>query len=87
MKKNQTEAETRVSRVLSENVLTMAQAQRELSMVMKKRLDKSTLIRWIHRGVGGTRLDGVRIGNQIVTSTEAIHRFIMERNEKFASAS
>lgn len=71
--------EEKVSQVLSEDVLTISQARIELSAVTGRRPDKATLTRWIHRGVGGVRLDAVRIGAQIITSRQAITRFIQAR--------
>lgn len=48
----------------------------------KRRPDISTLHRWINRGVGGVRLEAVRIGNQVITSRQAITRFIEQRTAK-----
>lgn len=75
-------AETTVSRILSEDVLTISDARRELSQITGKRPDKSSMARWIHRGVGGTRLEAVRIGSQLITSRQAVNRFIVARTEK-----
>lgn len=74
-----TAAET-VRRVLSEDVLTLNQAQEELESLTGKRPDKATLCRWIHRGVSGVKLEAVRIGGrEILTSSQAITRFITSR--------
>ncbi len=73
------DATATVSKILTEDVLTLAQAQSELQTLTGHRHDKSTLIRWIQRGVGGQRLEGVRIGNQIATSRQALTRFITAR--------
>ena len=70
-----------VSRVLSEDVLTLKQAAIELSSVSGKRPDKSTLFRWISRGCGGVRLDGVRVGRDWITSKQALNRFIVARSK------
>jgi hypothetical protein len=70
-----------VSRILSEHVCTLAQAREELSEITGRRLDKSTLFRWSQAGVGGIHLETVRIGGQLVTSKEAVHRFIVQRTE------
>jgi hypothetical protein len=69
-----------VSRVLSEDVLTLKQAAIELASVTGKRPDKSTLFRWIARGVGGVKLDGARVGRDWITSKQALTRFIQERS-------
>jgi Protein of unknown function (DUF1580) len=68
-----------VSRILTEDVLTLSQARAELSQIAGHRPDKATLTRWIHRGVGGVKLDAIRIGRQILTSRQAITRFIQAR--------
>lgn len=76
-------AETVVSQILSEDVLTLADARKELSKLTGKRPDKATMTRWIHRGVGGVRLEAVRIGgSHLLTSRQAITRFIVARTEK-----
>lgn len=75
-------AETAVSQVLSEDVLTLTEARTELFRTVGRRPDKATLTRWVHRGVGGTRLDAVRLGNQLFTSRQALTRFLEERTAK-----
>ena len=74
-------AENVVARVLTEDVLTLAQARVELRQITGRRPDKATLTRWIHRGVGGTRLDAVRIGSQLITSRQALNRFVVARTQ------
>lgn len=69
-----------VSRILTEDVLTLSQARVELSQIAGHRPDKATLARWIHRGVGGVKLDAIRIGRQILTSRQALTRFIEQRS-------
>ena len=71
-------AET-VSRLLSEDILTMAEARGEIARATRKRPDKATLHRWVHRGVGGIRLEAVRLGRQWFTSRQAITRFAVAR--------
>jgi len=70
-----------VSRVLTEDVLTIAQARTELSQIAGSRPDKATICRWIHRGVGGVKLDAIRLGRQILTSKQALTRFIEARSK------
>jgi len=77
-----TTAETAVSRILTEDVLTLAQARKELMQITGKRPDKATMSRWIHRGCGGVRLDAIRIGVQLLTSRQALTRFIEQRTAK-----
>lgn len=71
-------AET-VSRVLTESVLTITQARDLIGDSIGKRPDKATIHRWIHRGVGGTKLEAIKVGNQTLTSAQAINRFITAR--------
>lgn len=74
--------ETAVNRVLTEDVLTLSQARSELFQITGRRPDKATLTRWIHRGVGGTKLDAIRLGSQLFTSKQALNRFIESRTAK-----
>lgn len=69
-----------VSRILTEDVLTLSQARSELANITGNRPDKATLTRWIHRGIGGVRLEAVRLGGRnIFTSTQALTRFMEAR--------
>ncbi len=68
-------------RILSEDVLTLADAQKELAGILGKRPDKTTLYRWCLRGVGGIKLEHVRIGNRILVSRQSLTRFIEARTE------
>ncbi len=68
-----------VSRILSEDMLTMTEARREIAMLTRRRPDKSTMHRWTHRGVGGVRLEAIRLGRQWFTSRQAITRFVHAR--------
>ncbi len=71
--------ESVVSRVLTEDVLTLAEARTELFRATGRRPDKATMTRWIHRGAGGVKLDAIRIGCQLLTSKQALTRFIEAR--------
>ncbi len=73
--------DTAVSRILTEDVLTLTEARAELCRITRRRPDKATLTRWIHRGAGGIRLEAVRIGTQLLTSKQALNRFITARTE------
>ena len=68
-----------VSKVLTETVLTVTQARDIISQATGRRPDKATIHRWIKRGVGGTRLEAIRVGSSTLTSAEAITRFITAR--------
>jgi hypothetical protein len=71
-----------VRRVLSEDVLTIAQARVEIQNITGQRPDKATLTRWILRGVSGVKLDAAKIGPNWITSTQALNRFIVARTEQ-----
>jgi Protein of unknown function (DUF1580) len=75
-----------VARVLSEDVLSLSQARAELSKLTGQRPDKATMTRWIHRGVGGVKLEAVRLGGRnIFTSAQALNRFIVARTATIGS--
>lgn len=67
-----------VSRVLSQSVLSIAQARLEISKITGRHPDKSSIIRWIRTG----KLDGVRLGRNWYTSTEALTRYIVKQTEE-----
>lgn len=73
---------TTVNRILTEDMLTLAAARKELASITGKRPDKATMTRWIHRGVGGIKLDAVRLGVQLFTSRQALTRFIEARTHQ-----
>lgn len=73
---------TTTSRILTEDILTINDARREIASITGQRPDLSTMTRWIHRGVGGTKLEAIRIGRQLITSRQSITRFIEERTSK-----
>ena len=73
---------TAVHRVLTEDVLSLTEARKEIAQITKRRTDKATLTRWIHKGVGGQKLEAVRLGRCLFTSRQALTRFIEERTEK-----
>lgn len=75
-----------VSRILTEDVLSLAQARDELAKLTGIRPDKATMTRWIHRGVGGVKLEAIRLGGRhIFTSTQALTRFIEARTRTMGS--
>lgn len=76
-------AKQAVSRILTEDILSLSEARKELQQLTRKRPDKATLTRWIHRGIGGTKLEAVRLGGtQLFTSRQALTRFIEARTAK-----
>lgn len=72
-------AATAVSRILTEDIVTITDARKEIASITGQRPDLSTMTRWVHRGVGGTKLEAIRIGRQLITSRQAITRFIEQR--------
>ena len=78
-------APTNVQRVLSEDVLCLKDARKELALLLGHHPDKTTLYRWCLRGVGGEKLEHVRIGNRILTSRQALTRFIERRSSQTAN--
>lgn len=77
------EAEQAVSRILSESVITIPQAIKEIQEVTHIRTNRATLHRWIRHGCRGVKLEVVRLGGRhILTSREALTRFLTERTAK-----
>ena len=70
------------STILTENIITLKDARSEIAAITGKRPDLATVSRWIHRGVGGTRLEAVRVGRQLLTSKQALTRFIENRTSE-----
>ncbi|XZE44022.1 DUF1580 domain-containing protein [Pirellulaceae bacterium SH467] len=74
-------AEEAVSQILTEDVISLDQAMRQMHAISGYRPEKPTLIRWITRGVGGVRLEAIKMGGRYwYTSTQALNRFITKRN-------
>ncbi len=68
-----------VNKILTEDIITLSEARREIAKLTRKRPDKATLTRWVHNGVGQTKLEAVRLGRQLFTSKQALTRFIESR--------
>ena len=75
-------AKANVQRILTEDGITLRGARADLEKVLGRRPDKTTLYRWCLKGVRGVKLEHVRLGNLILTSRQAITRFIERRTEK-----
>ncbi|MCA9136902.1 MAG: DUF1580 domain-containing protein [Planctomycetales bacterium] len=60
------------SRILTEDMLSLGQAAREFP----GGVHPATVYRWQQRGVKGVRLETYRIGAKLVTSKQAIARFL-----------
>ncbi len=63
--------------LLTEDVITITEARNFLPDVQgQKRPHVSTVWRWTLRGISGVKLETVKIGSRIVTSKQALTRFI-----------
>ena len=69
---------TRNLDLLTESVISLQQAVK----LLPNRPRRETVWRWTHRGVGGITLETVQIGREILTSEEAVHRFIAAINDR-----
>lgn len=63
---------------LSQPVLSLQQAAAQLPAIDGQRPGPDTVRKWCCRGVRGIRLDHARVGRRIVTTEEAIRRFLTE---------
>ena len=75
------DVEACVSRILTEDILTLSQVRTEMAQIDGHRRDKATLSRWIHKGCGDVKLEAIRIGRQLLTSRQALTRFIESRSK------
>jgi len=67
------------SEILTEDILSLSNARKEIGSLSGYHPDLSSMTRWCKRGVGGIKLGHVKIGNKLFTSRQAISRFIEER--------
>lgn len=62
--------------LLKESVVTLADAAKHLPRRRSgKRPHVSCLYRWVQTGIRGIRLETIRVGGTLCTSTEAVQRF------------
>lgn len=61
--------------IANETLLSLAEATKALPSVNGKRPAIATLWRWCRKGLGGVRLEYVRVGRNIATTREALNRF------------
>jgi hypothetical protein len=66
--------------VLSEDVITIPQACDWIKATTGRKTDRTTVYRWVLNGVEGQKLEAVRVGRQILTSRQALTRFIAARS-------
>jgi uncharacterized protein DUF1580 len=68
--------------IFAEQVLTIAEASKVLARARAGRKPhRSTLYRWMQRGIGGVRLEFALLGGTRVTSKEAVQRFVDRRSD------
>lgn len=72
--------------IAAEEVLSLAQAARRLP---RRRLERpvspSTLWRWHRKGVRGVHLEAIRLPSGLVTSVQALQRFVDALNQPATS--
>lgn len=61
--------------IKQEQLATLSESAKMLPRVGGKRIHASTLWRWCKKGLRGTKLEYLRVGSKIVTTSEALHRF------------
>lgn len=61
--------------LVAETTIPLKEAANVLPRRNGKKINFSTLWRWAFRGIRGTRLEVLRIGGTLYTSTEALQRF------------
>lgn len=63
--------------ITSERIIGLAEAARIIPPRNGRRVAISTLWRWCRKGLGGVRLEYIRLGRNIATSTQALNRFFL----------
>jgi hypothetical protein len=72
--------------IASETLLSLPEAARLVPPGRyNKRPTLSTMLRWIQHGVGGVRLEAIRLGGRWVTSLQAMQRFSDALTEEASS--
>lgn len=66
--------------LMTEDCLSLREAQEVLFQATGRRPDKSSIYRWCLRGCRGTRLEHIRLGDRILTSRQALTRFVTARS-------
>ncbi len=56
--------------LLTEDLVSLTQVAQELDVHV------SAPYRWLHRGVRGVQLESIRVGGKLLTSRQAVHRFL-----------
>ncbi|TWU08386.1 DUF1580 domain-containing protein [Stieleria varia] len=68
---------TNLLRILSEDAIPLSDVP---SMIPGRRPHVSTIWRWHRNGVRGVRLEAVRVGRSVITSKQAVTRFLIHLN-------
>ncbi|MBX3421843.1 MAG: DUF1580 domain-containing protein [Pirellulaceae bacterium] len=68
-------AEKVVSAILTESVISLSEAERLIEKSIGHRPARATVCRWINAG----RLEAIKLGRQLFTSEQAVHRFVVAR--------
>ena len=66
----------------TENLLSLKEAAQSLPKIDGRTPHASSIWRWCTRGLSGVKLDHVRLGRRVVTSKEALNRFVNELAQK-----
>lgn len=73
-----------------EDLLSLTEAAKILPKINGRKPAVSTLWRWCYRGLRGVRLDYLRMGRKVVTSSQALRRFfadLVEADKKLENKS
>jgi len=50
-----------------------------IKMTFDRNVSSTTAWRWVYKGIGGRKLEVVRLGNKTYTSLEALQRFALQQ--------
>jgi hypothetical protein len=62
--------------ISNEDIFPLSEAQQRSLPGVRRKINNSTWWRWCTDGSSGIRLEHVRIGSRIFTSTQAVSRFV-----------
>ena len=68
-------AEQNVSQILAENVISLSQAEALIERAIGHRPSRATVCRWINSG----KLQAIKMGRQLFTSEQAVHRYLVAK--------
>lgn len=64
--------------IVTDSVISLAEAAKLIPRIDGKRPHTSTLWRWCRRGIGGVCLEHIRIGHRVCTTTSALNQFVQQ---------